>query len=102
MESWDFRTRAERHWLVREERLGLLRSAGRRRRGRGRGRIRRRSVQSRVGARLLFDGRLLVDREELAFLSKTNTVLASALRIVGCNETSDLPSSAVYCRKEEN
>lgn len=66
-----------------------------RRRGGGRG-VCRSGFQAGIGSGFLFDRRLLVDREELAFFAKPNAVFAAAVGIIGGHQTSNLSSPAMY------
>lgn len=74
--------------------IGTATDYGRRRRG-SRG-VCRSGFQAGIGSGFLFDRRLLVDREELAFFAKSNAVFAAAMGIIGGHQTSNLSSSAMY------
>ena len=74
--------------------IGTATDDGRRRRG-GR-RVCRSGFQAGIGSGFLLDRRLLVDREELAFLAKSNAVFAAAVGIIGGHQTSNLSSPAMY------
>ena len=74
--------------------IGTATDDGRRRRGSRR--VCRSGFQARIGSGFLFDRRLLVDREELAFFAKPNAVFAAAMGIIGGHQTSNLSSPAMY------